>query len=63
MKNKNKKMIPKGKIEIKLANKVLGDKEVPGKEGSFESAADAADFFECERPRPKRERQVDKPKK
>lgn len=58
----SKKVIPKGKIEIKLANRQIGDKEIPGKEGTFNSAADAADFFECERPQSLK-RRVDEPKK
>lgn len=43
------KIVPlKGKIEINLAGRRLGDRDLPGKSGSFDNAADAAEFLEQE---------------
>lgn len=56
MKKQQKKKIPAGTIEIQLAPRKVGDKEIPGKFGSFNDAAEAADFFDTERPQKKRRR-------
>jgi hypothetical protein len=49
----NKKNL-KGTIEINLAGRRLGKKDLPGKSGKFDSAAEAAEFLENEQVKPKR---------
>ena len=50
MKPQSKKKIPKGTIEIALAGRRLGKKDLPGKAGVFKTPQEAADFLETERP-------------
>lgn len=43
------KIVPlKGKIEINLAGRRLGDRDLPGKSGVFDDPAAAAEFLEQE---------------
>lgn len=58
MKKQQKKKIPAGKIEIQLAPRRVGNKEIPGKFGSFDDAEKASEFFETERPQKKRRRHL-----
>ena len=51
---KGKKIPLKGTIEINLAGRRLGKKDLPGKSGKFDSAAEAAEFLENEQVKPKR---------
>lgn len=56
--SKQKKKIPAGKIEIQLAPRRIGEREIPGKFGSFDDAEKASEFFETERPQKKRRRHL-----
>lgn len=56
MSEKRSKKIPKGTIEISLAGKRLGEKNIPGKSGVFESAEEAAKFYDSEKPTKRRKK-------